>query len=964
MPKGKSSTSRSPMMAQFDELKAQVPDALLLFRLGDFYELFGDDATLVAPILGIVLTSREKNTSEQVPFCGIPHHSYAHHLIKLLRLGYKVAIAEQCGAGNAGAGGLMRRQIVRIHTLACTDEMMATEQGETHYLMAIYECPETRQWVYVLADYALGELRLAWVRSLDDVAKMMALYQPTEVLVRRFQRALFEPLMSQCHLAHSRLVDLPEGGEAYEACDVAGADEELSPSWRQAYARIRPSIQDVLAEGERTASDRGSLSQIGASAQVLIAATMRYFGELKASCQHFRKLTAMRERPAMALSEVAVRDLELFRAQRTGGVKGSLWSVIHGCMTPMGSRELKARLLHPYRDRAVIQRSHRLIELLLSCPDRRWEAWRSSLRQMADAQRLTQRLAQGKLRPAEALLLKRALGQIRTVADEVARCKATLPTSAGGEYDHGAEGEDRHGHERTYLKQVEAALRGSSGAGDVLDDALADDTQQGEVSWFRHGYDEELDKLQEWSRQGDQKLRDYEDELRQDLGISSVKIKNHKTYGYLIEITKAHLHKLEALAAAESSPVHELELKQTMVGSQRYTTARLRHYTELIMSSQSQASAREQELYSELLERLGGYHDVLLQAGAAVATWDLALTMAWMAAQYGWCQPQISTGGELELEDAFHPVVAHHLPTHQYTTNSIRMSREQRCLLITGPNMGGKSTLMRQVALVAVLNQIGAYVPAQRAKLPIFDGVYTRVGASDHLAAGQSTFMVEMMETAMILRHATASSLVILDELGRGTSTEDGMALAWSFLKEFASELKSWVLFATHYHELAHKANKLEGVRLMQTEVVRLQGKLHFSYRLIPGVCSHSFGLETARLAGISEHILAEATQSLRAAAPGDATATSSASLSPPPPPSLSSASSSTSPAASGAVLASEQASPAVWLGKELEAVDPLRMSPLEALQVLSRWHARLKHGPDLPSLGAAPVMDKQQSPL
>lgn len=925
MPKGKSSTSRSPMMAQFDELKAQVPDALLLFRLGDFYELFGDDATLVAPILGIVLTSREKNTQEQVPFCGIPHHSYAHHLIKLLRLGYKVAIAEQCGVANAGAGGLMRRQIVRIHTLACTDEMMAAEQDETHYLMAIYECPETRQWVYVLADYALGELRLAWSESLDDVAKMIALFQPTEVLVRRFQRALFEPLMSKFNLAHSRLVDLPEGGEAHEAED---ADDQPVSSWRQAYVRMQPSIHDVLAEGQRDTPNQPSPRQIATSAQVLIIATMRYFGELKASCQHFRKLTAMRERPVMALSEVAVRDLELLRAQRTGGVKGSLWSVIHGCMTAMGSRELKARLLHPYRDRTLIQRSHRLIHLLLSTSDRQWEAWRSLLKQMPDVQRLTQRLAGGKLRPQEARLLQRALGQIREVAAEVTRFVATIPMPAGlGADDHGVAGEDGSNlaAERTYLQQVAAEMQGSADAAAMLDNALADEAHQGGGGLFCHGYDEELDQLQEWWRQGDQKLRDYEEELREGLGISSVKIKNHKTYGYLIEITKTHLHKLET-AAAEGTLAAELELKQTMVGSQRYTTPRLRHYTELITSSQSRASTRELELYSALLERLGGYHESLLAAGAAVAAWDLHLTMTWMAAQYGWCQPQLTAGGEIELEGAFHPVVAHHLPAYKYTTNSIQMNREQRCLLITGPNMGGKSTLMRQVALVAVLNQMGAYVPAQRAKLPIFDGVYTRVGASDYLAAGQSTFMVEMMETAMILRHATAASLVILDELGRGTSTEDGMALAWSFLSEFASELKSWVLFATHYHQLAHKARQLEGVKPMQTEVVRSQGKLHFSYRLIPGVCSHSFGLETARLAGVAEHILAAATQSLCEAA-GEAKTTEA----------------SAPPAAAGAVLAAEPVPALAWLSKELEAIDPLRMSPLDALQVLSRWHAQLK---------------------
>ena len=926
MPKQKPNR-HTPMIEQFYTLKAQAPQALLFFRMGDFYELFGDDATLVAPILGIVLTAREKGDQAKIPFCGIPHHSYVHHLVKLLRLGYKVAIADQGDALTAG--GLVKRRIVRTHTLACTDELSATSPGETHYLMAVYECPDTRQWLYILADYAIGSLRLGVVESLADIEGIFAVYQPKELVVRRFQQSLFKHLIHQIKLDDGLLSELPEG-TALES-EMSDDQQQLS-SWAQAYAQLCGDIQPILRQANLRLSST-ELNQLIVSAQVLLKAVLAYFGSLQASCQHLRKLTAPEQRQSMELSEVAIRDLELLRTQRSGKVKGSLWQVIHQCMTAMGSRELKARILHPWLDLGDIKRSHNLIQFILTWPEERLEVVRKSLRTTADLEQLTQRLVRGKLSPAQATMIKTTLGAIDQVADMLSALTEShqVSHSAGDEHSPVDNGQQPNSDIFTEMQQLTAAMRGAEPARCLLDEALIDGSEETNSTSriFRMGYSHELDTYQDWVDQGDQKLREYEAELRQGLDIASVKVKPHKTYGYLIEITKAHQHKLAA-HGADNALAAELVLKQTMVSSQRYTSPRLQEYTEKIGSAQEKSRRKERELYDELTSLLSKHYESMLSAAAAVARWDVSIALAWVARRYDFCQPVITPDEIFRLEDSFHPVVAQTLPAYKYTTNSVEMNADSRCLLITGPNMGGKSTLMRQVALIAVLNQIGSYVPAKHATMPLFDGVYTRVGASDHLAAGQSTFMVEMMETAAILQHATASSLVILDELGRGTSTDDGMALAWSFLKEFRSNLGSWVLFATHYHELAHHAEQLDGIKLMQTEVLRAQGQLHFSYRLIPGVCSHSFGLETARLAGIAEHILTDATHSLQTAGQqlggeNDKSlrgAEATPQTSPPP---------------------AKSAENYAWLGDAVAQVDPLHLTPLESLQLLMEWQRKLQ---------------------
>ncbi|MCY4381370.1 MAG: DNA mismatch repair protein MutS, partial [Proteobacteria bacterium] len=839
MPKGSLSSRITPMLQQFYQLKAEAPDAILFFRMGDFYELFDDDATLVAPILGIVLTAREKGDQSKVPFCGVPHHSYSHYLWKLLKLGHKVAIADQLPGEEDGAG-LMTRAIVRIHTLACTDDMRPDSDQDSHSLLAVYECPERRLWHFLLCDYATSDLRFGVVDTFDDITNIAEIYQPKEFLVRRFHKPAFVPMVDRLKESGALLSELPEDYLGVLPC----VSHELpDASWERTYARLAPTLTGLCTIPDTDNNNKACEASLTAC-QSLLAGLLSYFHSLKASTAHFKGVKSLHAPDRMYLHENTIRGLELFVSMNTGKSHGSLWRLLNQCQTAMGARLLKARLLQPYLQKESINRSFDITERLLAEPYPTLTAEQKRLKKVSDVERLSHRLVQKKIQPSQLALLRSTLNIMMAVEQVI---ESTF-MDKGPESEISVTGK--------FFAGIAGRCRSVAKVSDHLNRGICDEPGQlGSGSQvIRQGYNNQLDELRSWWQEGDDELESFQAALRSELGIPSLKIRAHKTYGYLIEITKTHSHKVPP----------ELILKQTMVNSQRYTSPRLEELAERVSSAQDKAEWQERKLYDDLVNALAVQSQVLLDAAAVIADWDLALSMAVVATKCHFTRPTIDPDGDLELIDSFHPVVMKSMPAHRFTPNSLTITRQQKCLLITGPNMGGKSTIMRQTALSVLLCQIGCYVPARQAQLPIFDGIYTRIGASDDLWRGRSTFMVEMNEAAEILNKATPSSLIVLDELGRGTSTEDGLALAWSLLKEFAGAVNGWVLFATHYHELAHKASQIPEVKLMQTEVISKQGKLHFSYKLAPGVCSHSFGLETARLAGIPPHVLAEAKKELQ----------------------------------------------------------------------------------------------------
>lgn len=865
----------TPMLRQFYDLKEQVGSALLFFRMGDFYELFDDDAVLAAPLLGIVLTTREKGNQTKIPFCGVPYHSYQHYLTKLLRLGYKVAIAEQFAdepttsnddggalrarSKKSSSSGPMVRRVVRIHTPGCTDEIEALCDDRPLYLAAAYECPQTQKWALALCEYSTGELRVGTVNSRSALCEYLSVMAVRELLVRRFQIPQFQDFGLTGFPASSSLVlsELPESA-------LRGGGSQLAESWQQMiqHSDSPPSSLEV---------------------QVL-AGLEAYFHELQALTHHILTSRTLSEPTAMRLGDVVIRDLEIFRSSAGGGEKGSLWSVICHTQTAMGARALRYRLLHPYCRSGDIQRSHNAIEMLLGQPGPAkgtlLTRWRRELSGMCDLERVSRRCLRGvAFPPSQALGLMESLGKALRMGEywRVELGAEWLDQGGGGEGAVPLEGDPELKLEATKKPVVEPENTESTDLGvisyfthlidqccggqDIYEhlikilDPGAVDLGSG-VGVIRRGYSDDYDAALDHHESTQDLLYSYIEELRKTLGIPSLKVREHKTYGFLIEVTKTHASKIG----------RGFRHKQTMVQAMRYTTDELESLCGDLSQARGQAVELEQQIYhQQIIEYLRDHGELLWQISAALGELDVQCGWAYLAKKNHYTRPVIGAGSRLFLEGSHHPVVATMMPAHKYVKCCINMEDPYKQMLITGPNMGGKSTVMRQVALNALLSQVGSYVPCERAELPLFDAIFTRIGAHDDLAGGRSTFMVEMSEAAQILRRSTKRSLVIFDELGRGTSTRDGVALAYSVLCEYAQQTHSWVMFATHYHELARLSRSLESVRSWQTEAVHRGGKMVFTYRLIEGVCPQSFGLATAQLAGLPQRVLDRAREYISA---------------------------------------------------------------------------------------------------
>lgn len=801
----------TPMMRQYYELKKRCGDAILLFRMGDFYEIFGADAEEVAPVLELVLTSRERGDQARIPFCGVPHHSARNYWLKLLRKGYKVALADQL-EDPAEAKGLVRRDIVRTLTPGSIDDPEGLERDAPNYVLAVYEEPTQKQWALAVADLSTGELRLGAVQTLDDIRQAVERFRPKEVVARRFFHAELASLLAPYTDGRRLLLEaLPE-----------------SP------LRDKAEQKSLLTEvfGKPTLASQPSGEVAGGEA--LVAALLCYFRSLQASIGRFLAIRPLIEPHTMVLDETAVRDLELFETSRRRESDGSLFREIDRTLSPMGARLLRYFLANPLIDPAQIRGRHAAVRGLLAIGEARLSEARQQLKHLPDLERLATRVACGLASPTELQKTQLALEKARWILDNLTGEKGEkLP-------------EDLYKAVATGLKFFKSPLK-------ILHTAL-NEAPKGlgtGVDVFKPGYDEELDHLNALARSGESEVEKYQDQLRAATGISSLKIKHHKSYGLLIEVTKTHLAKIPA----------SFIRRQTMVNCDRFTTVELQELGETLLSANEKAVLREAELYQGLLTELAKFRMDLRSVAQALATFDLLQSFAWQALRHGYAEPRIADDDRLELRGSRHPVVERFVGRHAFTPNDIVLSPQRKHLLITGPNMAGKSTVMRQTALAAILCQIGSYVPAQSARLPVFDRVFTRVGAADDLSRGQSTFMVEMAEAANILRHSSQKSLVILDEVGRGTSTRDGLALAQAIMTELAQRVRCYSLFATHYHELVPLAASLPSIRPVQTEVLEQQGRIIFTHRLKDGASDSSYGLEVARLAGIPESVLKKAAQ-------------------------------------------------------------------------------------------------------
>ena len=773
----------TPMMRQYRDLHAQVPDALLFYRMGDFYELFGDDAVWTAAALELTLTTRDRDSANAQPMCGVPWHAADGYLRRLLELGKKVAIAEQVEDPRF-AKGIVKREVVRVLSPGLTPE--GVEARDSSWLVAI--CGAPGAWGLAFLDASTGDLRAADVPDLPSLAGELARHTPREALV-------------------AAEADGPELRALLgDLCTTVVAD-------------ARP---DRAMLGRRFGVATDSLGPgLGAASMAL-----RYASEsLRADLRNVTALRTFQVGATLGLDEATLRNLELFRPLRGTGRKGTLLGLLDRTQTAMGGRLLRDWLAHPLVDVVELHTRFDAVEAFAAGP--RGVAI-PLLGEVSDIERIASRLAQGVCGPRDLLALGLAL-------QRVAELHARLDVPAL----------------RARLPDDLVAEVGADITAWLVDDPPAGLDEGGVI---RPGCDPALDRLRGLATEAKGAIAAMEERLRVETAIGSLKVRHNDVFGYFIEVTKANLAKVPAT----------WHRKQTIANGERFITPELKEYEEEVSGADEARIRLEGEHFRALRERAALQVPRLQAVARGVAELDVLSTFAELAAVNRWVRPVFDESGEIELIGSRHPVVEVLRREERFVPNDIRLGDLARVVLLFGPNMAGKSTVMRQVALAVVMAQIGCPVAARSARLELVDRLFVRVGASDDLARGQSTFMVEMGETANILAGATSRSLVLLDEIGRGTSTYDGLAIAWAVAEDLHDRVRARTMFATHYHELAALAESSSRAQAMHVAIAESGDELRFLRVLRAGPAPGSFGIQIARLAGLPAGVVTRATRLLR----------------------------------------------------------------------------------------------------
>lgn len=792
----------TPMMAQYRALKARDPDALLLFRMGDFYEMFGDDAERGAALLGLALTTRDKGPNA-LPMAGFPHPALESYLAKLVQAGQRAAVCEQVEDAKL-AKGLVKREVVRVVTPGTLTDEALLDPKTANYLAAVVE--------------SSGKLGIAWVElstgrfllsgvGRTELADEVARINPAETLLSETQ--LDSPWVRALR-AH------------------AGLAMTVRPSWDFQPDQSR----SALFEHFRTTTLAGFGVDDQAPEVQAAGALVAYLRETqRSSLGHITRLIPYRKADTLALDEMTRRSLELTRTLREAKRDGSLLSVLDRTVTPMGARLLSEWLTSPLTLTETISERHDAVDELAGDSSLRSDL-RGALGEAYDLERLAARVGTGRATPRDLVALARTLALLP-------RIKARLTARRSRR-----------------LNELEGSLELCPEVRSDVSSALVDDPPLAlkEGGLIRDGYHPDLDELREIARGGKSWIARFQAEQVRRTGINSLKVGFNKVFGYYIEITHTHGAKVPA----------DYVRKQTVKNAERYITPELKEYEDKVLRAEDRACELEYELFVTLRDRVAAEAPRLIQAGSVLAQVDVFAGLAELAVRQGYTRPEVVAEPVLELEASRHPVLDALMPAGEFVPNDTRLGDEGgRILLITGPNMAGKSTYIRQVALLAVMAQMGSFVPARRAKIGVVDRLFARVGATDELSRGQSTFMVEMTETANILNNATARSLVILDEIGRGTSTFDGISLAWAITEHLHDHVGCRTLFATHYHELVDLEKTKPGLRNANVAVRESGGEIVFLHRIVPGGADQSYGIHVARLAGVPSPVLDRAREIL-----------------------------------------------------------------------------------------------------
>jgi len=837
--------SDTPMQEQYRRLKAECGAAFLFFRLGDFYELFGEDAERAAPVLEVVLTAREGSPGVRTPMCGVPHHALGLYLGRLLARGFSVAIADQM-EDPALAKGLVRREITRLITPGTVSEPDLLENLGDGALAAV--CGSG----IAVADVSTGALRLAEVSDEGEAEQELARLRPREVLAPRGA----VPAFAIRYAAES-------GGVLTERPADEFDPQEPRRLWPAAPAD--PALGGLLAYLRHTL--RGDLAAL-------------------------RAPESYRPSAFMGLDAVARRNLELVERLAEGGSAGTLLAVVDRCVTAMGRRLLRFWLLHPLRDIEAIRARQDAVEELARRPLFR-EGLRDALRGVYDLERLAARAIALRATPRELGALGASLRALPDAVRALAGCASPL------------------------LQEHLAAVDPLQAVGETLGRALADElpVQARDGGIFGPGWDETLDALRAAGREGRRWLAQLEARERERTGIKSLKVGFNKVFGYYIEVSTPNL----------GAVPEDYRRKQTTAGGERFLTSELKELEERILGAEEKALRREQALFAELRTKVAAHGPALQRTASAVAALDAAAALAATAAASSWVRPTVDRSRDLVIRGGRHPVLEQSLSAGRFVPNDVDLAGGgRRLLLITGPNMAGKSTYMRQVALIAVLAHIGSFVPADSARIGQVDQIFTRVGASDDLFGGRSTFMVEMTEVASCLRQATPRSLILLDEVGRGTGTLDGLSIAWAVAEDIAGRIRARTLFATHYHELTGAVADLPGAANAHVAVREDGDAVVFLHRVVPGATDRSYGVAVAQLAGVPAAVIQRARALLQRLQAGGFAAASAA------------AASAAAAEAPGPAEADPASSARRALLQRLAAVDPLRLTPLQALDLLA----------------------------
>jgi DNA mismatch repair protein MutS len=830
----------TPMLRQYHDLKRQHPGTLLFFRLGDFYELFFDDAVTGARELEITLTARHKERgSAGVPMCGVPHHSVSGYIAKLIRKGYRVAICEQT-EDAAKTKKLVRREVVRVITPGTVIDPQLMESRECVYLAAV--CGAGDSYGAAFLDLSTGEFRTTEARGADAWPRIRAdieSYSPRELLFP----ASLAPLIKHAYAAgggspHTEPLPLANNKDTnvvpfarpapVETANFGGSScMSLSPLDDWLWEPI--SCATLLLEqfGARTLEGYGLDGKIDAVAAA--GACLRYARETQRdAAAHVNDITYFESQDHLVLDAVSVRNLELVEAQNNAGRSHTLFGVIDSTVTGMGARLLRAWLLRPSVRRGEIEARLAAVEDFHGSHMKR-DRMQSLLKDVADLERLIARISMNTATPRDLAALRRSLEQVPTI-------RQTLSDSASSLLQVLRE----NGDDLTDVREMIAQA--------ISDDPPLNLSDGGAI---RAGYSAELDELRSISRDAKQTIAALEARERTRSGINSLRVRFNNVFGYFIEVSKGQ--------AARVPP--DYERRQTLANAERFTTPELKEWEQKVLGAEGRIGELEATIFAEVRARVATETKRLQMTARALAMLDVLSALATTAVRQRYQKPVLHDGDEIEIVGGRHAVIeatseSPFIPNDLYMNNST-----DRLLIVTGPNMGGKSTILRQVALIALLAQIGSFVPAERARLPLFDRIWTRVGASDDLSRGRSTFMVEMTETAAILHNATPRSLVLLDEIGRGTSTFDGLSIAWS-VAEYLHDSPAHAaktLFATHYHELTELAERLPGAQNYQIRVAEREGEVIFLYKLERGRASKSYGIEVARLAGLPPAVLTRA---------------------------------------------------------------------------------------------------------